>query len=275
MILVADSGSTKTDWMVAGRPTTSASTVGLNPFFVSEDDVRLAATSAAQGLGTDQVEKVIFYGAGCSSADKCATVASGLRAAFPMATIEVEHDVLGAARAACGKQSGIAGILGTGSNACVYDGTSITSQIRSLGYIAGDEGSGAALGKALVKAYAYLEMPSDLVRAFESETEADMKTILQRLYHAPQPNRYLASFAPFCSAHRTHPFIHRLLAQCFDEYALRMIRNLHTQTPVSLVGSVAVAFEPEVRAALNRHGFELGRVIKKPIEALVQWHSPS
>lgn len=279
MICVADSGSTKTDWRVvdlANEERIDFSTIGLNPFFVSENLIaQTVAEAKPDGIGV-QVKAVYFYGAGCSSPRRNVVIEKGLRDVFPNATIEVYHDLLGAARACCQHSEGIASILGTGSNSCRYDGEKIVDNVTNLGYVLGDEGSGGHIGKELIRARSYREMPKEIEADFDAAFRYEHEDMLQSVYHNPLPNRFLASFARFCGKHRAHPFIQGLLRQVFQSFVTKhLLKYNASDLPHHFLGSIAQEFESELAQVLKEHGLTIGTVIKKPIELLTQFHRDS
>lgn len=277
MICVADSGSTKTDWVIIdpkNKEEQRFDSIGLNPFFVDTAKVTETVRAAIPETLRDCIQQVHFYGAGSSSPERVKIVAQGIRAAMPNATVQVDHDLLASARATCQHDPGIACILGTGSNSCYYDGERIRDNVTALGFILGDEGSGTAIGKELVRAWVYREMPDELATAFASEYNLTKEVVLQNTYNKPLPNRYLASFAPFCSQHRTHPFIANIIRGCLEDFVIRHVLKYEKckTLPIHCVGSIATAFKEELCALLEEHGLQPGGFVVKPIDALVRFH---
>ena len=214
MILIADSGATKTDWCL-GEKTTDArviQTQGINPFHQSAEHIyKVLTEELLPQLGEENhITHIHFYGAGCTP-EKSVIVKEQLQALSLDADIDVQSDLLGAARSLCGKEQGIACILGTGSNSCLYDGEKIIANVSPLGYILGDEGSGAVLGKRLVGDCLKHQLPEHICQAFLNETGLTPADIINKVYRQPQANRFLASLTPFLSAHREEPEIHDLL----------------------------------------------------------------
>jgi N-acetylglucosamine kinase-like BadF-type ATPase len=277
LILIADSGSTKTDWYLGRTPADGLrlASQGLNPYFHTEDE--LFATLDALFPSTllprpVDVSAIHFYGAGCTP-EMSPVVAAALQRKFPVADIQVESDLLGATRALCGHDEGIACILGTGSNSCQYDGQRIVRQVSPLGFILGDEGSGAVLGKLLVGDILKEQLPAPLVRDFETTYGLTRANIIYKVYKQPNPNRFLASFAPFLSRHRSEPAIHALLVGSFRSFFRRNVRHYEYQRlPVHLVGSIAHHFAPEIQEAAVREGIRLGRTLQAPLQGLIQYH---
>ena len=280
MIIVIDSGSTKADWIVVpsdGSEQYLVSTMGFNPFFHDEDRiVEELSKDFVNHVPVAQIEKVFFYGAGCSDEAHCQIIHRGLERIFTKSVIYVEHDLLASARATCGNSPGIACIIGTGSNTCSYDGKKITDNVTNLGYLVGDEGSGSWLGKLLVRSYFYREMPNDLKLVFEEEygsgEEARLKIINQ--IYGDAPNVYLASFAKFMVENKEHSLINSLVFNAFDELVCRHVLKYenHAQVPIHFVGSIAFHLQDILKNVLEKRGLTLGNVIRKPVENLVNYH---
>lgn len=276
MIVIADSGSTKTDWCLghtkADRKTIQ--TAGINPFHQSPDEIEriITSTLVPRSGDTAEITTVFFYGAGCIP-EKAPVVGNILSQNFPQAEIFVESDLLGAARALCGTSEGIACILGTGSNSCAYDGKQIIAHIPPLGYILGDEGSGAVLGKRLVSDCLKHRLPDDLCRLFFEEYGLNPALIMDRVYRQPLANRFLASLTPFLSANRHRPEIHSLLVSGFTDFFRRnVMQYAYEKVPVHFTGSIAYHFQAEVKEAAQASGILTGNILKSPLEGLVHYH---
>ena len=277
MLIIVDSGSTKADWQVINDDGSRQlhSTMGFNPFF--HDEARIEAElkkKFVKEVKTDEAKWIYFYGAGCSDKMRCDIIKRGLERIFTNAeTIAVEHDLLGSARATCGSKAGIACIIGTGSNTCLYDGVDVTDNISNLGYLLGDEGSGSHLGKLLIRAYFYRELPEDIIEFFHKEFGNDKREILNKIY-GEAPNVYLASYARFFSKHRSHFYIKKLASEAFTELTRRHILKYDGchNVPIHFVGSVAYYFQDILKTTLEEHDLSLGVVIQKPIDALVDFH---
>ncbi len=266
MILVADSGSTKTSWRLDGMP---IETVGLNP--VRDDGEQIERVVGP--LPDAPVTHIFFYGAGCIE-PYSQSVRTALLRKYPTATlVEVESDMLGAARALCGHDEGLVGILGTGSNSCLYDGTRIVANVSPLGYVLGDEGSGAVLGRRLMGDLLKEQLGDDLREEFLATYQLTPALIIDKVYRQPMPNRFLASLVPFLELHRRHPGIHQLLV---DEFLRFLQRNIMPYgcpgLPLHLVGGIASTYREELSEAAATLNIPLGRVLKAPIEALVSFH---
>ena len=279
MTLIADSGSTKTAWCIVEDRQNVIYTQGINPFQQNEEAISsvLHHELLPSLPTTHSLTDIFFYGAGCTP-EKAPIVAQAIRQVMDTtARIHVESDMLGAARGVCGRQPGIVGILGTGSNSCYYDGRDLHTGIPALGYILGDEGSGAYIGKRLVGDIFKHQLPDDVRQLFFQETQETQATIIQKVYRQPLPNRYLASLSPFCARHRTHPAVRDLLLDCFEQYFQRNI--LPTQwtigtekLTVNLVGSIAYYYQDELREVSQQMGYTIGNIIQSPLEGLVQYH---
>jgi glucosamine kinase len=283
MILIADSGSTKTEWVMLDQQRVVAEcyTQGINPYFQSIEQIAavIADELIPQLPATDVplTTHVHYYGAGCSSEPKCEMVRIPLTQLFTRATIEVDHDLLAAARAACGTHKGIAAILGTGSNSCLFDGKNIIANQPSLGFILGDEGSGGHIGKELLKQFVYSELPSDLYQHFMREYMLTKEAILDNIYTKPMPNRYAASFARFAGKHIGHPHIQQLVTDVFHEFFKRHISSYtdYTSYPLSTIGSVAYIFKEQLQAVATQFNVTLQQTIQKPMEGLIHYHTQS
>lgn len=272
LLLVADSGSTKTDWCLTdGTSPRFLTTDGLNPYHLSPDALRTTLRQVGLWSG-GAATRVRFYGAGCTP-EKTAEVEDALRAEVaPQADVRVADDMLGAARSLLGDRPGLVGILGTGSNSCRYDGREIVAHVSPLGYVLGDEGSGAYIGRRLVGNCMKRQFAELLCRAFAQETGLTAAEVVQRVYREPQPNRFLASLVPFCHRHRDHAEMHAFLVDCFREFFLRNIALYDSPAqPVHFVGGVAHSFRPELQEAAESAGFRVGRVEKAPLQGLVSY----
>lgn len=272
--LIADSGSTKTDWCVCnqGAILQRIQTQGINPFHQSPEDIAsIIRDVATQLTETSAIHHVEFYGAGCALPDKKAIVAEALQKALPECTnIYVSSDLEGAARAVCQSEAGIACILGTGSNSCQFDGQRIVANTPCLGYILGDEGSGAVLGRTLASNCFKGKLPPHLCKAFLTEYNLDQATLLERVYRQPLANRFLASLTPFLSKHREEPAIHALLIEEFTRFLRRNVLAYDTTLPVHFVGSIAYYFSDELTESANSLGLTVGRILRAPMEGLTQ-----
>ncbi|MBO4674201.1 MAG: ATPase [Bacteroidaceae bacterium] len=280
MILVADSGSTKTAWCLTEDSSNVIYTQGINPFQQTEEDIiSVLRHELMPSLPTVncQLSTINFYGAGCTP-EKAPLVANALRQVVSTtATIHVESDMLGAARSVCQHTAGIVCILGTGSNSCLYDGEQLHPGNPALGYILGDEGSGAYIGKRLVGDIFKHQLPEEIQQLFFEETQETQATIIQKVYRAPLPNRFLASLSPFCARHREHPAIHQFLLDCFQQFFLRNIFTApwsqEAKTlPIHFVGSIAHHYQQELHEVAAPLGLHIGHIVQAPLQGLVNYH---
>ncbi|MBX2892053.1 MAG: hypothetical protein KF734_14080 [Saprospiraceae bacterium] len=276
MVIIADCGSTKSDWLLVqgGRDHTLENTVGFSPFFHSTEEITaILKEQLLPKLTPANVKEVYFYGTGIHDEHRADIVANAIKAVFPKAIVEVEHDLLAAARATCGHHAGIACILGTGSNSCYYDGERILDNVPSLGWLLGDEGSGTHLGKALVRAKFYRELPTDLNRAFDTAYPEGMDAIKDRVYEKGA-NAYLATFTRFLGDHIKHPFVQHLVADSLGEFLDRQAckYNGYQHVPIHFVGSIAHHFQEILMQCMEARNLKPGVIIRKPIYPLADYH---
>lgn len=276
MILIADSGSTKTAWYIKnGDSQKYVNTQGINPFQMTPDQIAgiLHSELLCELPEDTKVNNIYFYGAGCTP-EKCPIVQGAIRSVFPEAKIFVGSDMLGAAKALCGNEAGIVAILGTGANSCYYDGKDITMNVSPLGFILGDEGSGAYIGKRLVGDCLKGQLTESIKEAFLKETHETPATIIQKVYREPLPNRFLASLSPFCARHREEQCIHDLLIDCFQQFFIRNIYAYSNANPqiktVHFVGSIAHFYKDELTEAAHSLGYKVGKVVQAPLEELAR-----
>ena len=277
MILIADSGSTKADWKIlhTSGEITSQSTRGFNPFIQNSEAIETGLLEDFDdSLEKLKAEAVYYYGAGCSDDYRNSIVEVALKKIFPNAKITVNHDLLASARAVCGTEAGVACILGTGSNSSLYDGIEIIDNVKNMGFLVGDEGSGSHIGKELLRGYFYREMPKDILEEFDRSYPEGQRGILNKIYDNPKPNVYLASFSKFLSIHKGHPYIQHLVFKSFDEFVRRHILKYDgcQNLKIHFVGSVAYYFKDILEIVLAGYDLELGNIIKKPIDRLVDFH---
>lgn len=278
MILIADSGSTKIDWCLLnnGKVEKQVFTLGMNAVMLTEEEMRARLSEElAPEIEGYPIDEVFYYGAGCISPQVCGNVERAIRAVVPTASlIEVHTDLLAAARALFGRNPGIACILGTGSNSCYYDGEKIVDNVSPLGYILGDEGSGAVLGKLLIGDVLKNQLPADLCEAFLSKYDLDRLKIISRVYKEPQANRFLASVTPFLLENIQREEIHTLVLNAFKAFFIRNIVQypMSHQLDVNFVGSIAFHYRPVLEEAASECGCRVGLVIKSPMEGLLMFH---
>ena len=283
MILTADSGSTKCHWaLVEGKGASEESKIietrGINPVTCSSEQVKeIIAEGLLPQVKATEVEGIYFYGAGCiANAPATLELQRTLQEIFPQATtIVVATDMLGAAHALCGHDKGIVCILGTGSNSAFYDGEQLAKNVPPLGYILGDEGGGANLGKTFVSNALKGLMPREIVDLMYEECQTSYAQIIEAVYRKPNANRYLASFVPFMARHRDRAEIRRCIDQAFDNFIERNLLQYPDveKLPINFVGSIAAVFEQELTEALSRHSLTLGKIERSPIGGMVKYHT--
>lgn len=277
MKLIIDSGATKAAWCVLdGKEIVrECRTAGMNVSVLSAEDVEAIVREAAGQLGHPEVSEVHFYAAGLiEGSEAAARAAEILSAAFGGAPVEGASDMLGAARAACGRSEGLCAILGTGSNSCLYDGSRIVHTARSGGFILGDEGGGACLGKLFIADYIKGLVPEPLATEFGSAFDVDYMTVVRRVYKEPAPSAYLGSFAPWILEHRDHPYVDALIERNLSDFFGRsLLRHGRADLPAGFVGGFAAACAPQLRTLAARSGVRISRILASPMDGLVEYHS--
>ena len=278
MILIADSGSTKVHWclMTASGQSSDVRTDGINPVFQTVEQIQTCLTDQllpqlAKWLWAGTITHVFFYGAGCTP-EKKVLVEQALSAVFKKAEVFVASDMLGAARGLLGHKAGVACILGTGSGSCFYNGETIEWCVPSLGFILGDEGSGAVLGKRLVGDLLKNQLGDDLKEAFFKEFETSMADIIDKVYRQPLPNRFLAKLSKFCADHIDDPRIHALVYDHFVQFIRRNLVQYKTDRPIGFVGSIAYYYKPILEEAMKAEGLPIGIILQDPIQGLKAYH---
>jgi len=278
MILIADSGSTQTSWCVVenGTPLQLLKTSGINPYFQSEEEIsdRLSEELLPRlEVDSKDINAVCFYGAGCAF-EKVEVVRKAIEKLITAASVEVYSDLLAAARGVCGRQAGIACILGTGSNSCFYDGQHIVQNVSPLGYILGDEGGGAVLGKLLVGDLLKGMLPDVLKEKFLKQYDLTPAQIMDRVYRQPFPNRFLANLSPFLAENIREPMIHTLVLNSFKSFIIRNVYKYDYKTwPVHFTGSIAFYYKDILVEAASETGIHIGTVVQSPLQGLVAFHS--
>lgn len=276
MILVADSGSTKADWIAGenGKVLYEFHTRGFNPFFHDRKFI-LSELESNNGLKEikNNISDVFFFGAGCSSDERNKIIEVGLSEFFFKAKVIVDHDMLGSALAVCEGKPGMACILGTGSNICYFDGKNISETRHGLGYVIGDEGSGSYYGKKLLAWFLYKILPPELEKAFADKYKLDKETIIKKVYKEPDPNVYLASFAKFLSDNKDHPFIQDMVYTGMQEFFKTNVLSYpeSKKVPVHFVGSIAWHFREVLGKVATEKNVQLGNVIQKPVSGLAAY----
>ncbi|MEX0858093.1 MAG: BadF/BadG/BcrA/BcrD ATPase family protein [Balneolaceae bacterium] len=276
-ILIADSGSTKTEWVLLNSRGEKSrfNTVGLNPYFLTGDQIVMAIKEGLdEEVFQNQIDVIHFYGAGCGRSSSQEVVQKALSTCFVGAEVHVESDLLAAAKACFGDSPGIVCILGTGSNSCVYDGSRITEKIPSLGFTLGDEGSGGYFGKKILQSYFYKIMPEDLRIILEKQHDMGLDSILTKVYKEPNGNRFVASFAQLLGDHSEHPFIKKMVREGFEEFAQKQLSYFEDIEGIEggFVGSIAAVHAETLQDVLEEYGVKLLTIVRKPIEALADYY---
>ena len=274
MRLIIDAGSTKMGWILMEGQEVKAHfvTKGFNPNYSPIQN--LVETCHGASLPNDSIHSIHYYGTGCGNEQNCNLIKEVFQKQFPHADIHVTHDLMAACHAVLGHEKGIACILGTGSNSCLYDGENITEKAVSLGYMVGDEGSGMHVGREVVRAYFYGFMPEDLRQQFDAEYHLEQKDFIQNLYHSGQPSKYLATFAKFAGGHQTNPFIKELVKGCFKTFVEAFVLRYSEckSLKISFIGSVAFHFKDVLKETLTDYGLTLGEVMPSPAEGLIRYY---
>lgn len=282
MILIADSGSTKTDWRLIDAAGTiqQAKTQGLNPFFKTSQECLSTFKNDLlpqfQGVDVALVNEIWFYGSGCSSEKNCSVLKMAFEAVFLNSDIHIEHDLLGAARALCGNEPGIAAIIGTGSNSCYFDGEEIVRNVTALGYILGDEGSGSNIGKKLIKDFLDHELPLTVRDRFDKKFGYTKEQLLDEVYTGDLPNRFLASFAKWVIEIKDkEEYAFDLVKSCLASFLNKHIvkYDQHKKVPLHVVGSIAYYNKALLEKLCKEKSILLGTVIRTPISGLALFHA--
>lgn len=279
MKLIADSGSTKTKWFLQADSKLAESeckTAGINPFFQQSSDI-VKTLEQEFTLDHSRVQSIHFYGAGAANPGKKQELFEALKAFFHIDQIIIDSDLLAAAHSLCGRQEGIAAILGTGSNSCYFDGEKIVHNVSPLGFILGDEGSGAVLGRKLLSDVLKKQLPDHVIRLFFDTYKVDAAEVLENVYRKPFPNRYLAGYTRFLSAHIQEEALHQLVKNSFEEFFRRNINayDRSRELPVHFTGSIAWHFSDVLKQAAESLGFSVGKIVQDPMDGLKEYHSQS
>lgn len=274
--LIADSGSTKTEWcLLDGTKKKKIETQGLSPYFLSSRQItEILQKELLPKVKNIEPTEIFFYGTGCSNPANVKIVKEALKTVFKGAKITVEHDLMGAAKSLCGNEKGIACILGTGSNSCFYNGKKIVKNSPGLGYVLGDEGSGAYLGKKVIQYFLYNTFDPDLMDRFNAKFNTNANEILDAVYKTPLPNRYMAGFASFLVENRGHYMIENIIEDGFNDFFFNHIYKYRESwtMPINFVGSVAHGFKDILADMCHSYELQLGKVLKAPMEGLIQFH---
>jgi N-acetylglucosamine kinase-like BadF-type ATPase len=275
MILIVDSGSTKTDWCIVkqGEKLQRIITKGMNPYFQSEEEIENEIQAVLlPELKVTTFDALYFYGTGCLP-EKIPMMRNTLGKYLDAKTIEVNSDMLAAARGLSGKNPGIVCIMGTGSNSCFYDGEKIAANVSPLGFILGDEGSGAVLGKLLVGDILKNQLPAGLKEKFLQQFDLTPALIIERVYRQPFPNRFLASLSPFLAQNLDEPAIKIMVLNAFKAFLIRNVKQYDYQHhPVHFIGSIAYYYKGILEEAIQECGMQLGKVSQSPMDGLVEFY---
>ncbi len=278
MILIADSGSTKTDWRVIDThgKVEQAKTKGINPYFQSTEEIQTELLKTLKPQVNTGISEIHFYGAGCNSQEKNMVVQKALTGVFGDVFISVNSDLLAVARALCGREPGIACILGTGSNSCFFDGTTIVHHIPPWGTWLGDEGSGSVMGRQLVIHFLNQELPDQLMGSFEKRYPDLRETVMERVYRQSYPNRYLGQFSKFLFDHIKDPFVYEMVFSSFQKFLKRKVLKYPNaqKHPIHFSGSVSFYFNTILREAAKDLGLHVKNITENPIAGLTLYHRP-
>lgn len=274
--LIADSGATKAEWcLVNGGKVKTIFTQGISPYFLNTEQITdLLVKELKPKLKNVSVDEVFYYGTGCANPANAKSVKKAITNVIPGAKVAVTHDLMAAARALCGRKKGIACILGTGSNSCYYDGKKIVKNSPGLGYVLGDEGSGAYLGKKVIQYYLYGTFDDELMGRFDVTYTTNKSEILENVYKKPLPNRYLAGFARFLADNRGHYMIENIIEDSFNDFFFNHVYKYRESwtMPINFTGGVAYGFRDVLKEMCGSFELQLGKVIKKPMDGLVKFH---
>ncbi|WP_294292430.1 BadF/BadG/BcrA/BcrD ATPase family protein [uncultured Chryseobacterium sp.] len=278
MVAIVDSGSTKSDWVILDdfkKVFLKTETIGFNPNFISRELI-VPEIQSNTSLATvkNSIKKIYFYGSGCGVQQNCDTIIEELGRVFTQAEIIVKEDLTAAAYAAYRGKPAIVCILGTGSNSCYFDGENIRIQLPSLGFLVGDEGSGSAIGKQLVRRFFMQKLPEELSAEFEKTYNLTVEETLKNMYHTTRPNAFLADFNKFVVERKDHPYFRKMVFEemlNFFDYQVLPYKESN-DAEVNFIGSIAYYYEDIVRSAAAELNLEVGQIVQKPIESLVDYH---
>jgi len=275
--LIADSGSTKTDWCLLkkNKKPVHFTTAGINPYLQSSNSISLMLSDELPANSLKTVpEKICYYGAGAAAKDKQLEMSLILKTHFGVKKVEVNGDMLAAARALCGGEKGIVCILGTGSSSCYYDGKKIKERQPSLGFIAGDEGSGNHMGKRVLQYYTYGTFDTQLMMDFEMRFGNSIENIVHKLYHEPYPNRFLATFVTLLKENRGHYMVENILEDCLNDFFTTNILKYRQswKKPLFFSGSVAYYFSDVIQSLCQQYELDMGEITQSPMEGLIKYY---
>lgn len=274
MILIADSGSSKTDWvLLTGSVNTSFSSKGYNPHFVDFDFIQKdLLSSLPEQANTEDISNIFFYGAGCVSIESQTKMIDVFQRIFPNSTAIVKSDLLAACRSLYGEEKGIAAILGTGSNCCYFDGNDMQQKNLSLGFLMGDEGSGGNISKRVLTKCLYYEIPEEISSEILGVKKEEHSSFISHLYSQERVNTFLASFLPKIIPFKDHPIIKKCIEDSFQSFFDNHANRYDKTLSISFVGSIAEIFQNEIRLIAEKNDFKVGKIIRKPIDGLLAYH---
>lgn len=278
-VLIADSGATKTEWkLINAKHSRSFFTKGISPYHMQQQEISdLILSEFPKSVLNKPVSTIFYYGTGCKTSLKANIVKKALRSIFMGAEVHVTHDLMGASISLCGKEKGIACILGTGSNSCYFNGKKIVHNSPGLGYILGDEGSGAYLGRKVIQHFLYGMFDVELNKSFLTLFQTNRDEILHKVYREPFANRYLAGFSLFLSANRGHYIVENIIEDGLRDFFDQHINSYpqRFEVPIHFVGSIAFHFKDKIDELCNQFGVKLGKIYKQPMNGLVAYHKNS
>ena len=273
MTLIIDCGSTKAEWVLLDDKKVAKRfiTNGFNPNFTDNEIIKSIVVEAKNIIDNQEVSKIVFYGSGCGTEANQNKVAMIFAIVFKVNDIEVCPDTLAACHALFGNNLGVACILGTGSNVCVFNGHEITESLASLGFMLGDEGSGCHIGKRIVHDYFYKIMPADMQAKFNEKYHLDREMLLKNVYHGEAPSRYLAEFAKFAAENIENQYVKTIVGECFEDFStsLRSARN----DKIGFVGSIAFVFQDILLQVLENHNLKCSKILKNPMDGLIEYYT--
>ncbi|MGN6296770.1 MAG: BadF/BadG/BcrA/BcrD ATPase family protein [Ginsengibacter sp.] len=274
--LIADSGSTKTEWcLIKNKTKTSFTTQGMSPYFVNETQAeQILSNEVIPMLKRNKIDEIFFYGTGCKNPANIQMFRKVFKKLFAGATITVDNDLSGAAKGLCGDEKGIACILGTGSNSCFYNGKKIVKNSPGLGFILGDEGSGAYLGKKVIQHYLYRIFDTELMEKFDAAYQTTDNEILESVYKKPLPNRYLASFVGFLIKNRGHYMIENIIEDGINDFFFTHVTRYQESAkfPIHFTGGIAYGFREVVEQLCINYNLQAGNFLRTPMEGLIKYH---
>jgi N-acetylglucosamine kinase-like BadF-type ATPase len=274
--IIADSGATKCEWtLVLGNQKKTIKTIGISPYFLTTSQIVDTITKGFhKKIDTTKIDAVYFYGTGLSNPLNVASIKNALKKVFPKAKLDIQTDLVAVARATCQNNKGVACILGTGSNTGFYNGKKIIKNSPGLGYVLGDEGSGAYLGKKVLQYYLYKTFDEELMHSFESKYQINKDQILDAIYKQPLPNRYMASFAKFLADHRGHYMIENIIEDGINDFFFAHLNKLNESWlhPIHFAGTIAYVFRDVIKQLAAANELEIGSIVKSPMEGLIAFH---